>query len=85
MTIEQAVAVSEVLQDSSLGISHTIQVGVHDGMSPRVSCRVDLHLRPMVEGVTLDDLLDIRVAVERSVPGVQMYLSTFQNVGAYFA
>lgn len=41
MTLERAHEVSTFL--ASEGLSHSIVVGVHEGMMPRLACRVELH------------------------------------------
>lgn len=43
MTIEQAHALSLSLAED--GFSHTISIGVHDGMNPATQARVELRLR----------------------------------------
>jgi hypothetical protein len=74
MTHEEVWALSARLVE--LGQSHTVTVGVHDELNPRVNCRIQLHIPP--GGITLERLnrleLDTAYEVELSFLDNGIYL-----------
>jgi hypothetical protein len=83
VTFAQAVAVSGHLAEA--GHSHAVQVGVHDGLTPRLTCRIDLHMRSIVEGMSLTELRKLESFIASNVEGVQMHLTAFGGTAVYFS
>lgn len=61
MTRKDALKISDALE--AAGISHSIHIGVHDAMSPRVNCSVKPHGGPLT---TTPEQLEAAQAVARA-------------------